>query len=352
MTAFTSAEGEHKGIAYGLDKILDARSLGHRDAAMEWAVTYTSDDADDGKDPSADVITYPYSGYVGSDKTMDMGDPDYHKDHGVEFDDFIDRYDVLIIKSAGNSGKGQDNQYSLGWGSDSYNAIVVGASSAEYDNQPRAKNIVTNFSGRGPTPAGRKKPDVVAPGLGITTTDRGGGFGSFSGTSAAVPHVAGAILLFADQGLSDPMMQKALLINTAEDRGDAGWDKDWGWGYIDLYAALEQYDYTISDSIDGGAEQWYRGTMNDCQTVTLVWHKHSGQPLSNLDMYLYDAGTQDLIDFSTSPRDNVEQVKLPSGDNRAVYLRIVHRDSEGETETFGLALPSEFESLDEQPFTP
>ena len=69
-------------------------------------------------------------------------------------------------------------------------------------------------------------------------------------------------------------------------------------------------------------------------------------------MYLYDAGTQDLIDFSTSPRDNVEQVKLPSGDNRAVYLRIVHRDSEGETETFGLAAPSEFESLDEQPFTP
>ena len=62
--------------------------------------------------------------------------------------------------------------------------------------------------------------------------------------------------------LWDPMMQKALLINTAEDRGDAGWDKDWGWGYIDLYAALEQYDYTISDSIDGGAEKWYRGTMN------------------------------------------------------------------------------------------
>ena len=25
MTAFTSAEGGHKGIAYGLDKILDAR---------------------------------------------------------------------------------------------------------------------------------------------------------------------------------------------------------------------------------------------------------------------------------------------------------------------------------------
>ena len=345
MTAYTDTEGEHKGIAYGLDKILDARFLFSRDAAMEWAVN-------DVPDVSADVITYPYSEWVGGDYTMDMGDPDYVKDHGLKFDDFIDCHDVLIIKSAGNRGKGQNDQYSLGWGADSYNAIVVGASKASGDNKPRAENIVTYFSGRGPTPGGRKKPDVVAPGNEITTTDRGGGFGSFTGTSAAVPHVAGAILLFADHGLSDPMMQKALLINTAEDRGNDGWDKDWGWGYIDLYAALEQYDYTISDSIDGGAEKWYRGTMNDCQTVTLVWHKHSGQPLSNLDMYLYDAGTQDLIDFSTSPRDNVEQVKLPSGDNRAVYLRIVHRDSEGETETFGLAAPSEFESLDEQPFTP
>ena len=98
-------------------------------------------------------------------------------------------------------------------------------------------------------------------------------------------------LLLRIMDLWDPMMQKALLINTAEDRDNTGWDEDWGWGYIDLSAALDQYDYTISDSIDGGAEQWYSGTMNGRETVTLVWHKHSGQLLSNLDMYLYDAGT-------------------------------------------------------------
>ena len=358
MTAYTDADGEHKGIAYGLDKILDATwELQRREedglidmkSAVEWAVTDVSDDAE--------VINYSYHGeyrgdLVGSDLTMNRGDPDYSSHHGVWFDNFIDSHDVLIIQAAGNQATGEEDQYSLTWGSDSYNAIVVGASSAEYDNQPRAKNIVTDFSGRGPTPAGRKKPDVVAPGLGITTTDRGGGFASFSGTSAAVPHVSGAILLFWDHGLSDPMAQKALLINSAEDRGDAGWDKDWGWGYIDLYAALDQYDYTRLGSIDGGAEQWYRGTMNECQTVTLVWHKHSGQPLSNLDVYLYDAATHGVIGVSNSLIDNVEQVKIPSGQNRAVYLRIVHRGSEGETETFGLAAPSEFESLDEPPFTP
>ena len=92
--------------------------------------------------------------------------------------------------------------------------------------------------------------------------------------------------------------------------------------------------------------------MSSCQTATLVWHKHPGKRLSNLDMYLYDAGTEGFIGVSNSPRDNVEQVKVPSGQNRAVYLRIVHRDSNGETETFGLAVPSEFESLTQQPFTP
>ena len=352
-----STHSTYKGIAWGLDKLLDAsfypRFSIDAQAAMIWAVTGVADN-------SAAVINFSFGGVLGDDdiigcnRTMDFGDPDYIAYQGGWYDNFIDTHNVLIVISAGNETYPDiyppKLDYSLSWGSDSYNAIVVGASTASDNNKPRAENTVAYFSSRGPTPAGRKKPDVVAPGFRVTTTAPGGGFGSFSGTSAAAPHVSGAILLFRDYGLEHPMMQKALLINTAEDRGDAGWDKHWGWGYIDLYTALEQYDYTKIGSIDGGAEKWYSGTMNDCQTVTLVWHKYSGRLLSNLDMYLYDAGTQDLIDFSTSPRDNVEQVKLPSGDNRAVYLRIVHRGSE--TETFGLAAPSEFESLDEPPFTP
>ena len=177
-------------------------------------------------------------------------DEDYSK-YGKRFDALIDCHNILIIQAAGNESKGDTDRYSLGWGADSYNAIVVGLSSADGDKKPRADNVVPVAGGRGPTPLGRKKPDVVAPGSSITTTDRGGGFRGFTGTSAAAPHVAGAILLFADHGLSDPMMQKALLINSAEDRGPAGWDKDWGWGYIDLYTALEQIDYAVYDTIEG-----------------------------------------------------------------------------------------------------
>ena len=356
MTAYTDADGEHKGIAYGLDKILDVKVGSQADAraGMDWALTQASDDAE--------VLNLSRHGEVegdpvGSDYMMDFGDPDYSPHHGEWFDNFIDTHDVLIIQAAGNQYgvNPPKSEYALTWGSDSYNAIVVGASTGDASDM-RAGNVVLPGSGRGPTPGGRKKPDVVAPGSGITTTARRGGFGRSGDTSAAAPHVSGAILLFWDHGLWHPMMQKALLINSAEDRGAAGWDKDWGWGYIDLYAALEQYDYTKIGSIEGGAEKWYSGTMNKCQTVTLVWHKHSGQPLSNLDMYLYDAKTYDaatqqgFIGVSTSPKDNVEQIELASGQDRAVYLRIVHRGSE--TETFGLAAPSEFESLTGPPVTP
>ena len=385
MTAYTDSDGEHKGIAYGVDRILDATWKdrdGFNDAkrAMEWAVTDVPDDG-------ADVINYSYHGdyrgdLVGSDRTMDRGDPDYSRHFGEWHDGFIHANDVLIIQAAGNQATGSMDQYSLTWGSDSYNAIVVGASTASGDNQPRAKNIVTDFSGRGPTPLGRKKPDVVAPGTLITTTDRGGGYASFTGTSAAVPHVAGAILLFKDHGLWHPMMQKALLINSAEDRGPRGWDKDWGWGYIDLHTALEQHDYTIIDSIegrvsdndgasdddgandDGRGVRWYRGTMNDCQSATLVWHKRRGEPLANLDMYLYNETRTVLYAYSNSLQDNVEQVKMPEGYDGTVYILIVYNtydpeddDSEDDYseddylertyfEKFGLAVPSTFTRID------
>jgi subtilisin family serine protease len=60
-----------------------------------------------------------------------------------------------------------------------------------------AADALADFSSRGPVGGDLTiRPDVSAPGVGVCTTTRGNGYGcGFTGTSAATPHVAGAVAL-------------------------------------------------------------------------------------------------------------------------------------------------------------
>lgn len=80
--------------------------------------------------------------------------------------------------------------------------ISVGA----YDERD---NRLATFSGRGFTADGRVKPDVVAPGVDITSCAPGGGYGIRSGTSMATPYVTGTAALIMEWGIvqnNDPFM--------------------------------------------------------------------------------------------------------------------------------------------------
>ena len=67
-----------------------------------------------------------------------------------------------------------------------------------------------NFSGRGYLQGGwRVKPDLVAPGVNVTTTRAGGGTVTASGTSFATPFVTGAAALLMEWGIvwgNDPFL--------------------------------------------------------------------------------------------------------------------------------------------------
>jgi len=106
-----------------------------------------------------------------------------------------------------------------------------------------------------PTPEIRKKPDIVGPDDVNTTFFEGedsdnDGYPNFLGTSAAAPHIAGAVALMLE---SNPRLQpqdiKTILHNTATDMGgreetvtpdNTGFDFDTGYGFINIDEAVSK----------------------------------------------------------------------------------------------------------------
>ena len=114
---------------------------------------------------------------------------------------------------------------SLGIPAASRGAMTVGATNDGQD-------VIEDYSGQGPTPDGRIKPDLVAPDRVSTATY---GTVGFPGTSASAPEVAGAaaVVLTAYPWLSAQQMQD-YLEGRAKDLGDPGKDNVFGAGRLSL----------------------------------------------------------------------------------------------------------------------
>jgi hypothetical protein len=91
---------------------------------------------------------------------------------------------IVFCIAAGNAGR----YHSVASPGTARRAITVGAVDSV--------DVIAGFSSRGPTPKDlTMKPEVVAPGVSITSSFPGNRYGAASGTSMATPHAAGAAAL-------------------------------------------------------------------------------------------------------------------------------------------------------------
>lgn len=314
-----STDTTYRGVAYGLFGVVNVK-FGYLCNSYPGCGQGEWSDAWKGIDwgiltAGGDVVSLSFGGGNDNDGTDAMS---------LYMDAIVDDLGVPASVAAGNSGPGGS---SLGQPATAYNIVTVGAIN-DMNTVNRADDSIAGFSSRGPTGDGRLKPDLVAPGVSIISANAfwqvTGEWVAFDGTSMATPHVGASMILYMDAtgGPAFPARSKAVLINSAEDRGAAGPDNTYGWGYIDLATAWVQRNNVVEGNVTVGGPAFYRMSGAAGDKATLVWQRHvvyngpnapnAWLALDNLDLALYTESTQARQAMSNRVRDDVEQVAYPS----------------------------------------
>jgi len=310
--SIATGEGEgnplYKGVAPGAAlvgvKVLDSAgsgSMANVDAGIQWCITNKAT-------YGIEIISLSLgtSGSSdGTDSTSQMVNSAFNNG-------------LVPCVAAGNSGPAR---YTIGSPGAAANAITVAAMAdvGELGFQ------LASFSSRGPTADNRMKPDIAAPGVNIMAAKKGttNQYVSMNGTSMATPFTAGtcALILDANPALT-PAQVRSTLTGTAIDWAPAGQDVDYGFGRLDVYAAVKSaggytgtgpavpnHAYTF-DSLSGtGVQKEY--TYNVTSTaypisITLIMPNWSSSSSPNFDLYLFNpAGTQIASSTTTKRQDQV-----------------------------------------------
>lgn len=217
----------------------------------------------------------------------------------------------LPFKSAGNDRNDGPfspfQYYDNGWKQKSYNSSTDpysdGWDNGGYDTIPsigNAKNVMTvgavshavtagardvskanamSFSSWGPSDDGRVKPDMVADGDWLYSTDSGHDtdYRSLQGTSMSSPNAAGSALLLVEHyaelfgGNIGSSTLKGLILHTADDLWNEGPDYRYGWGLMNTEAAADllmgQAEFPDAVILREGT----RGGRDDADTYPFLW---------------------------------------------------------------------------------
>jgi len=134
------------------------------------------------------------------------------------------RAGIVIVAAAGNEGT-EDGEEDTIWAPARYYQVIAVGAADETDNRYYLSSTGDAL-------------ELVASGVSIRSTRRGGGYGNLHATSAASPHVAGVAALLLASGVSDNTEVRQILQDAAEDLGTPGQDNWYGYGLVNAAEAM------------------------------------------------------------------------------------------------------------------
>jgi hypothetical protein len=167
-------------------------------------------------------------------------------------------------------------------------------------------DVIASSSSRGPSEDGRIKPEIVAVGTDVYSTQPDNTYAEFTGTSMSCPGVAGTLASLwqayrETHAGADPWsaLMKAAVMNTADDLGNRGPDFIYGYGRINArraYRTIANNQFFL-DSINAfDAKDYFINIPTGTRQlrVMLYWNDYQGSPASsvalvnNLNLYVQE----------------------------------------------------------------
>lgn len=279
----------------------------------------------------------------------------------------------LQFHAAGNDrNESQGIQYDiLLGGALAKNVLAIGAVQFLPNGYTGPSSVVmSDFSSFGPADDGRVKPDLVAPGVQITSSysESDNAYSTINGTSMASPGAAGSLFLLQQhyKNTRNSFMKAATLkglgIHTADEAGSAdGPDYAFGWGLLNLEKAIKLINNSDNAQLleeatlaNGATYRKKITTPGGAFRVTICWTDLPGTVLTtgaannrtpmlvnDLDVRLINAVTDQVVTtlpWKLDPAnpsagatrgdnvvDNVEQIYVADLAAGNYYIQVTHK---------------------------
>ncbi|MBI3890358.1 MAG: S8 family serine peptidase [Candidatus Wallbacteria bacterium] len=234
---------------------------GQAPGAQLYSFSFAGDPVQECRDaavgPGVAIANHSWANTIGWQGSTNTGNQllfGFYSGAAQDFDQMVAQTDLVVTKAAGDD---RDD------GTDSVNhdgVLVAGDYYETMEDQATAKNVLTvgattaddrvaSYSNWGPCDDGRIKPDLMAAGDRVLSTDLQGSYQVLSGTSMSAANVAGQMALFLDAhsryGGVRPRASrvKAIALNSCADivlppHANTGPDYASGYGLLDVQQML------------------------------------------------------------------------------------------------------------------